>query len=248
MTEELFRDDPYLRSCDAAVTAAGDGAVVLDRTVFYATGGGQPGDHGLLRTEDGREIRIVDCVKARDDGRHLHLVGDGEQAPAVGERVRAEIDWPRRHRLMRTHTALHVLCAVVSGAVTGSAVGEGRGRLDFDIPEPTLDKQRIEDEMNRIIAENRPVRIAWISEAELAASPDLVRTLSVKPPVGEGVGQGAGEGAGEGRVRVIEIEGTDLQPCGGTHVRASGEIGPVRIGKIEKKGRHNRRVNVLLDG
>lgn len=235
MTEELFREDAYLRHCEAVVSEAAGGSVVLDRTVFYAAGGGQPGDVGVLRSGDGRTFRVTDCVKDRETGRHLHLFAEGAALPAVGERVRAKIDWDRRHRLMRSHTCLHVLCAAVPGAVTGGSVGEGRGRLDFDIPEPSLDKRWVEDEINRIIEEDRPVRVSWIGEEDLAADPALVRTMSVKPPTGQG------------RVRVVEIEATDLQPCGGTHVRSTGEIGRVRIGKVEKKGRKNRRINVLLE-
>ncbi len=235
MTEALYRDDAYLKRCEAVVTAVSDGLVVLDRTVFYAAGGGQPGDTGRLAAADGREFRVVDCVRDPADGTHFHVVADGAPLLSPGDRVVAEIDWDRRHRLMRTHTCLHLLCAVVPGAVTGGAVGESRGRLDFDLPEPTLDKERIERELNRLIAEDRPVRPSWISDDELAARPELVRTMSVKPP------------SGLGRVRCVAIEGADLQPCGGTHVRSTGEIGRVRVGKIEKKGRLNRRVAVILD-
>ena len=234
MTEELFREDGYLRSCEATVTAVDGGGIVLDRTVFYATGGGQPGDTGVLRTADGREVRIVDCVKDRESGAHLHVPADGEPALSPGDAVTAEIDWERRHRLMRMHTCLHLLCSLVPGAVTGGSVGDGKGRLDFDAPEG-LDKERLSADLNRLIAEDRAVRFSWIGDDELAAKPDLVRTMSVQPP------------SGQGRVRIIEVEGTDLQPCGGTHVRSTGEIGRVRVGKIEKKGRLNRRVNVVLD-
>lgn len=235
MTEELFREDAYLKSCEAAVTAVEGRGVVLDRTVFYPTGGGQPGDTGVLRTADGREIHIVDCVKDRETGAHLHVLADGEAALSPGDAVTAEIDWERRHRLMRIHTCLHLLCSLVPGAVTGGSVGDGKGRLDFDAPE-ALDKEQLSADLNRLIAEDRPVRFSWIGDNELAAQPDLVRTMSVKPP------------SGQGRVRVIEVDGTDLQPCGGTHVRSTGEIGAVRVGKIEKKGRLNRRVNLVLEG
>lgn len=235
MTEELFREDAYLRQCDAVVTAVTPAGVVLDRTVFYATGGGQPGDVGELRTADGRTARVVDCVKDRETGAHLHVLADDAPALSAGDAVTAEIDWEHRHRHMRMHTCLHLLCAVVPGAVTGGSVGAERSRLDFDLPEPTLDKQDIDSRINALIADDRPVTHAWISDAELEEQPELVRTMSVKPPTGQG------------RVRVIAVEGADLQPCGGTHVRSTGEIGPVHIGKIEKKGRHNRRVNVLLD-
>jgi misacylated tRNA(Ala) deacylase len=234
MTEELFREDAYLRSCDATVTGVDDGGIRLDRTVFYYTSGGQPGDTGVLRTADGREVRIVDCVKDRDTGAHLHLPAAGVATLAPGERVTAEIDWPRRHRHMRMHTCLHLLSALVPGAITGAALGDTKGRIDLDAPEP-LDKERLAADLKRVIEEDRPVRIFWISDEELAAKPELVRTMTVKPPTGQG------------RVRLIEVEGTDLQPCGGTHVRSTGEIGAVRIGKIDKKGRHNRRINVLFE-
>jgi misacylated tRNA(Ala) deacylase len=234
VTEELFRDDAYLTSCEATVTAVDGGGIRLDRTVFYYTGGGQPGDTGVLRTADGREVRIVDCVKDRESGAHLHLPADGAARLAPGDRVTAEIDWPRRHRHMRMHTCLHLLSALVPGKITGAALGDTKGRIDLDAPEP-LDKERLSADLKRVIAEDRPVRILWITDAELAAKPELVRTMTVKPPTGQG------------RVRLIEVEGTDLQPCGGTHVRSTGEIGAVRIGKIDKKGRHNRRINVLFE-
>ena len=234
MTEELFREDGYLTSCDATVTAVDEVGIRLDRTVFYYTGGGQPGDTGVLRTADGREVRIVDCVKDRETGAQLHLPAENVPQLAPGDRVAAEIDWPRRHRHMRMHTCLHLLSALVPGKITGAALGDSKARIDLDAPEP-LDKDRLQAELNRVIAEDRPVRIRWITDAELAAQPELVRTMTVQPPTGQG------------RVRLIEVEGTDLQPCGGTHVRSTGEIGAVRIGKIDKKGRHNRRINVLFE-
>jgi misacylated tRNA(Ala) deacylase len=234
MTEELFRADAYLKSCQAVVTAVSEGGIVLDRTVFYATGGGQPGDTGWLRTEDGRAVRIGACFRDPANGLHVHVPEAGAPELAPGEVVNAEIDWQRRYRLMRTHPCLHLLCAVVNGGVTGGAVGEGKGRLDFDAPEP-LSAENIESELNRLVQEDRPVRSFWISGEELDAEPNLVRTMSVKPP------------RGEGRVRLIEIDGADLQPCGGTHVLSTAEIGRVRVGKIEKKGKLNRRVNLLLE-
>lgn len=235
MTRELFREDGYLRACEATVVAASESGIVLDATVFYPEGGGQPGDTGVLCRSDGGRIAIVDTRKDRDSGVHLHLPAAGAALPSVGETVRAEIDWDRRHRLMRMHTCLHLLCAVVEGGVTGGSVGTDRGRLDFDLPDQVLDKDRIEAELNRLIAEDHPLAMRWIGDDELAANPDLVRTMSVRPP------------SGQGRVRVIEVAGVDLQPCGGTHVRSTAEVGRVRVGKIEKKGRHNRRVNLLFE-
>ena len=235
MTEELFRADPYARTCEAVVVAADEGGIELDRTVFYAKGGGQPGDTGSLLAAGGRVVPIVDTTVDRGTGRHLHVAGPGAPGLAAGDTVTAGIDWERRHRLMRMHTCLHLLCAVVHGPVTGGSVGEAKGRLDFDLPDETLDKDHITAELNRLIEEDHPVGATWITDDEMAAKPEMVRTMSVKPPMGTG------------RVRMMEVEGVDLQPCGGTHVKATGEIGRVRVGKIEKKGRHNRRVNVLFD-
>ncbi len=231
----IFRDDAYARSCAAVVVAAAPEGVRLDRTVFYPAGGGQPGDSGVLRVVGGGgAIEIVDTRKGAGPGDILHIPAPGADLPAAGASVVAEIDWERRHRLMRIHTCLHLLSAVLPYPVTGGQVGDGKGRLDFDIPEAILDKQRITDELNRLIAENHAVRSRWISDDELAAQPELVKTMSVKPP------------SGQGRVRLLEIDGVDLQPCGGTHVAATGEIGPVEVRKIEKKGRRNRRVVVAF--
>ena len=232
--EMMFQDDPYARSCAAVVADAAPEGVRLDRTVFYPAGGGQPGDSGVLRIDGGGAIEIIDTRKGAEPGDSLHIPAPGADLPTAGAEVIAEIDWERRHRLMRIHTCLHLLSAVVPYPVTGGQVGDGKGRLDFDIPEAILDKQRITDELNRLIAENHPVRRRWISDAELAAQPELVKTMSVKPP------------SGQGRVRLIEIDGVDLQPCGGTHVASTGEIGAVEVRKIEKKGRQNRRVVVAF--
>ena len=232
--ELIFRDDAYQRSCEASVVSAEESGIRLDRTVFYPMGGGQPGDSGVLRLADGGSLRIVDTRKGETPDDVLHLPEDGAALPAPGSAVTAEIDWERRHRLMRMHTCMHVLCALIEGDVTGGQVGEAKGRLDFNLPDTRLDKEALTAALNRIVAEDHPVRPRWITDAELAAKPQLVRTMSVKPP------------RGQGRVRLLEIEGVDLQPCGGTHVRRTGEIGPVAIGKIENKGRQNRRVNILF--
>ena len=232
--DAIFRTDPYTRSCEATVLRADESGIRLDRTVFYPMGGGQPGDHGVLRLADGSVIPIRDTVKGTGPDDILHLTGPGVTLPAAGAKVTAEIDWERRHRLMRMHTCLHLLCAVVPGEVTGGQVGDGKGRLDFNLPEGGLDKEAIAAALNRLIEEDHPVRPVWITDEELAAKPELVRTMSVKPPTGAG------------RVRLLEIEGVDLQPCGGTHVRRTGEIGPVQVGKIESKGRQNRRINIAF--
>lgn len=239
-TETVFRDDPYAKTCDATVVAVNDlGGIVLDRTVFYATGGGQPGDSGLLRTADGVTIEIATTVKGRDeDGGPdviVHVPAEGQPSPAPGANVSAEIDWERRHRLMRVHTCLHLLSAVLEYPVTGGQVNDGKGRLDFSIPESGLDKEAITAELNELIAGNHPVSHDWITDDELAAQPELVKTMSVQPP------------AGNGRVRLIRIEGLDLQPCGGTHVANTSEIGPVTVTKIASKGRENRRVSITLN-
>jgi misacylated tRNA(Ala) deacylase len=235
MTELLFRDDAYSRCCKARVLAADTNGVLLDRTVFYPMGGGQPGDTGSLRLSDGREIAVVDTVKGASPDDVLHKLAADSACPEIGSEVEAVIDWDRRHRLMRMHTCLHLLCAAVIGDVTGGQVGDGKGRLDFNLPEAP-DRAEIEAAINRLVAEDHPVRPRWITDDELAAKPELVRTMSVKPP------------SGQGKVRLLEIEGVDLQPCGGTHVARTGEIGPISVGKIENKGKQNRRINLALAG
>src|SRR6266436_6745386 len=224
----IFRDDAYLRSCSAIVTGADERGIRLDRTVFYPTGGGQPGDTGTLRLASGASIAIIDTLKGEGPDEVIHVPGLGTALPEPGAELVAELDWERRHRLMRMHTCLHLLCAVVPGAVTGGQVSDGRGRLDFDVPGSSLDREVIAAGLNVLIAAGHPVAPRWISDEELAARPELVRTMSVKPP------------SGAGQVRVMEIAGIDLQPCGGTHIRNTAEIGPVTIGKIENKGRQNR--------
>ena len=230
MTELLFRDDGYLRSCAAQVIAADERGVRLDRTVFYPAGGGQPGDTGVLRFASGQAIVIVDTIKGEGADEVIHVLAPGSPLPNLGAEVVAEIDWERRYRLMRMHTCLHLLCSIVPGAVTGGQVSDGRGRLDFDVPGSSLDKETLTSRLNELIAAAHPVGPRWITDAELAAQPELVRTMSVKPP------------SGAGRVRLIDISGIDLQPCGGTHIRNTSEIGPIAVTKIENKGRQNRRV------
>jgi misacylated tRNA(Ala) deacylase len=230
MSELLFRDDAYLRTCSARVIAADERGIRLDRTVFYPMGGGQPGDTGMLRLAAGPSIAIVDTVKGGLPDEVIHVPAAGSVLPEPGSELVAEIDWDRRYRLMRMHTCLHLLCSVVPGAVTGGQVADGRGRLDFDVPGSSLGKEAIASRLNALIAEGHPAGPRWITDEVLAAQPDLVRTMSVKPPTGTG------------RVRLMEISGVDLQPCGGTHVRNTAEIGPVVVAKIENKGRQNRRV------
>jgi misacylated tRNA(Ala) deacylase len=236
MTALLFRDDAYLRSCAARITGIDERGIRLDRTVFYPQGGGQPGDSGVLRLADGSSLAIVDTRKGDGIDEVLHIPAPGAALPSPESAVTAEIDWPRRYRLMRIHTCLHLLSAVVPGAVTGGQIADGKGRLDFDVPGDTLDKATIARRINELIAADHEALPRWISDEELAARPELVRTMSVKPPIGQG------------RVRLIDITGVDLQPCGGTHLRRTGEIGPVDVLKIENKGRQNRRIVVGFAG
>ena len=232
MTEELFREDAYLRQCAARVMATDVGWVALDRTVFYAQGGGQPGDSGVLRLPDGRSLAVTGTRRG-DAGAILHLA-DVAEGLEPGTEVEAAIDWERRYRLMRMHSCLHLLCRAVDAPVTGGQVDDGKGRLDFDLPEAVLDRVQLTTRLAAWIAEDRPIRASWIEEGELDGRPELVRTMSVKPP------------RGQGRVRLVEIEGLDLQACGGTHVGSTAEIGRVEVTRIEKKGRLNRRVVVQL--
>jgi misacylated tRNA(Ala) deacylase len=234
-TDCLFREDAYLKSCAATVRELTDrGGIVLDRTVLYATSGGQPGDRGTLRTAAGVGIPLATAVYT-DPGKTIiaHVPAEGVAArPAVGDNVTIEIDWELRYRRMRMHTALHLLSAVLAYPVTGGSVGEDDSRLDFDIPEAGLDKDEITKKLAEMIATDAEVSTRWIADAELEANPGLVKTMSVKPPMGTG------------RVRLVEIKGLDLQPCGGTHVRRTSEIGAVRVTQIEKKGKQNRRVRL----
>jgi len=232
MTEELFREDATLRDCSARVLALADGGVILDRTVFYPLGGGQAGDAGALMLADGRRVAVVDTRKSKEHpGAVLHLLAPGTDASMLlpGTPVTAQIDWDRRFRHMRFHTTTHLLCALVPHAVDGCSITADYARLDFHMSEP-LDKEVLTAGIARLVAEAHPVRHRWISEAELDANPGLVRSMSVQPP------------RGLGRIRVLEIDGVDLQPCGGTHVGNTAEIGAVVVTKIEKKSAMTRRV------
>ncbi|MDJ0794070.1 MAG: alanyl-tRNA editing protein [Woeseiaceae bacterium] len=231
MTTELFRDDSYLKSCSATVTDTGEQCVFVDQTVFYPLGGGQPGDTGTLRWVGG-DVRIVDTRYV--DGDIGHIVEDGAAIPAAGTDVELAIDWDRRYRHMRMHTAMHLLGSILLYPVTGGNISAEKSRLDFDM-EDTVDKDAVGESLSRLVDEDHPVSCRWISEEELDANPELVRTMSVQPP------------RGKGSIRLLEIAGVDLQPCGGTHLRSTAEVGAVRIGKVEKKGRQNRRVNIHLD-
>ena len=233
MTELLFRADAYLTECDARVTGlTPEGGIIVDRSVFYPTGGGQPGDSGRI-TWSGGGLAIATAVKV--EGGSVALVpAEPRPLPRVGSEVRLVLDWDRRHRHMRVHTALHLLSVVIPLPVTGGQIGVDRGRLDFDMPDPPADVALLEAALNRLIDRDLAVTDDWITDAELLANPGLVKTMSVHPPIGQG------------RVRLVRIAGIDLQPCGGTHVARTGEVGRVAIGKIEKKGRVNRRVTLEL--
>tara|TARA_B100001245_G_scaffold95879_1_gene69606 strand:- start:1536 stop:2249 length:714 start_codon:yes stop_codon:yes gene_type:complete len=234
ITDELFRRDGYLKECNAVVVTAYDGVIVTDQTVFYPEGGGQPGDTGWIMGTDGREFVVTDTQKDAETGEQQHRLSTDFDLPTVGETVTLKLDWERRYRLMRMHSCMHMLCAAIPAPVTGGSIQDGRGRLDFDLPDP-VDKEEVTDRLNALIAQDSSMQMRWISDEELADKPELVRTMSVKPPTGSG------------QVRIVEFEGIDLQPCGGTHVASTGEIGRVRVRKIEKKGRQNRRVIVVFD-
>jgi len=237
MTTLLFRDDAYLRDCDAAVLSVNErGGIVLDRTVFYATAGGQPGDKGRIAW-DGGEAVIATTVY--DDAKNVvHVPADGQPLPPVGARVKAALDWDNRYRNMRAHTLMHLLCASVPFPVTGGAITEDGGRIDFDIPEGQIpDKAALAERINRLITEDHAVSFRWITDEEMDANQHLIRTMSVKPP------------RGAGRVRLVLIgEGgqVDLQPCGGTHLSSTAAIGPIAVGKIENKGKINRRIRLVF--
>jgi misacylated tRNA(Ala) deacylase len=232
MTEELFREDSYLKECDATVVAVDDGALILDRTVFYPLGGGQPGDTGTI-SWDGGSAAVVD-TRYGEGGTIRHVLEEGAATPDPGAAVHGTLDWDRRYRHMRMHTAMHLLGSVLPYGVTGGNISTEKSRLDFDMAD-TVDKESVGAALAELVAGNHPVSHRWISEEELDAQPELVRTMSVQPP------------RGKGSIRLLEIEGVDLQPCGGTHLKSTGEVGAVRIGKVENKGKHNRRFNIHLD-
>jgi misacylated tRNA(Ala) deacylase len=239
MTEQLYRTDAYLRDCTARVLAVNErGGIVLDRTVFYAAAGGQPGDKGTLEIEGGGACPIATTVYDADKATIVHVAPAGGPLPAPGQAVRALLDWDTRNKLMRMHTCLHLLCVLVKFPVTGGQIGAEESRLDFDIEDAAaVDKDQLTAGLNELIAANHAVSERWITDADLDANPQLVRTMSVKPP------------KGSGKVRLVAIGengSVDLQPCGGTHVKATGEIGRVAVSKIEKKGKLNRRIRVVF--
>lgn len=238
MTDKAFLEDAYMHTCEARVIEINDrGGIVLDRTNFYATSGGQPGDMGALEVEGLGEIPIATAVYGDDRTQIVHVPAEGSPLPGPGDTVLCKLNWDQRHRHMRMHTCLHLLCSVLHYPVTGGSIGADTSRLDFDIAEAGhADKEQITEQLNRLIMEDHRVTDRWITDEELLAQPDLVRTMAVKPPMGSG------------RVRLVEIGGgdVDLQPCGGTHVGSTAEIGAVIVQKIEKKGRQNRRVRIAF--
>ncbi|MGX1497207.1 alanyl-tRNA editing protein [Roseibium aggregatum] len=236
MTTPLFRDDAYLRTCEAEVIGVNErGGIVLDRTVFYATGGGQPGDSGALELEDGTKLEIATAVYEEDKKTIVHVPSEGQNLPGTGSRVTAHIDWARRYRLMRMHTALHLLSVALPFPVTGGQIGDPEGRLDFDMGDETIDRDALVEKLNALASGDHEVTTQWITDEELDANPGLVKTMSVKPP------------RGSGKVRLVRIgSDVDLQPCGGTHVTRTSEIGVLDLGKIENKGKQNRRVRIRL--
>ncbi len=233
MTQELFREDGYLKQCNARVVACEENKVALDQTVFYPMGGGQPGDTGVLKRENGESVTVVDTIKDRDSGQIWHILEPGSSLN-VDENISAEIDWDRRYKIMRLHSCMHMLCAIIPVPVTGGSIrDEGTARLDFDLPEPP-DKVALNERLNELTSSDHPMSLSWISDEEMLEQADLVRTMSVQPPMGSG------------RVRLVNFDQVDLQPCGGTHVANSNEIGAVNIQSIKKKGKLNRRITVAL--
>jgi misacylated tRNA(Ala) deacylase len=236
MTELLFRDDAYLKTATARVVAVQDGAVTLDRTIFYPLGGGQPGDTGFLIRDNGDRLAVIDTRKGVEPGAVAHRIAPGPAMPEVGEAVGLEIDWDRRYAHMRLHTALHVMSCVVVAPVTGGNISADKGRLDFDIDLALLDADRIAGGTNELIARAVPTETVWITDEELDARPELVKTMSVQPP------------RGAGRIRLLRIPDIDLQPCGGTHVANIAEIGGITVLRIRNEGRRNKRVEIALKG
>lgn len=237
MTAKLFLEDSYQTSFDAVVTAVGENGVQFDKTIFYATSGGQPGDTGSLHISN-QNIPVMTTKKGEGLEDIWHVLPEGTSLN-IGDKIKGEIDWATRHKHMRMHTCLHLLCSMIVGNVTGGSIGAEKGRLDFDLPSGLLDKDALNEKLKELIAQDHPVTTEWITDAELDANPQLIRTMSVKPP------------SGGGRIRLVRI-GTkdntvDLQPCGGTHVKSTGEIGAVSIIKIENKGKQNRRLSVVFE-
>ena len=252
MTRDLYRKDSYLKHCDATITAITELGVETDQSVFYPLGGGQLGDTGVMLLKDGTRLIVGDTRKDRESGRQFHVVDNPDAEPSdantsaetaqltsnilsVGDIVTLELDWKRRYNMMRFHTCLHMLCSLIDAPVTSGSIQVDRARLDFDLKDP-IDKDPITDALNELIERDIPMSSRYITDAELDAQPELVRTMSVQPPRNA-----------EGTIRLVEFAGVDLQPCGGTHVASTAEIGRVLVKKIEKKGKQNRRITIVFD-
>lgn len=232
-TTLLFRDDSYLSTAEAKVVGINErGGIILDRTVFYATGGGQPGDIGTLERDDGSMVKIATAVYGDNKSEIVHVPAEGSALPSLGETIVQHLDWATRHRHMRIHTGLHLLTVALPFPVSGGRIGAEEGHLDFDIDGAVPAKEGIEERLNALAGADHPVSTEWISDEELLANPGLVKTMSVMPPMGSG------------RVRLVRIGDIDLQPCGGTHVQSTAEIGGLVVAKIENKGKQNRRVRI----
>lgn len=234
-TEALFRDNAYLKSAEAVVVAVDGRGILLDRTVFYATSGGQPGDTGFLVRADGSRVPIAATVTGETKDEIVHRPAEGATPPAVGETVTAEIDWERRLRLMRMHAACHLLTVVCPYPITGASVGEEESRVDFDIPDAGVTREDVSERLMELVRADHPIFTRWITDEELSANPSLVKSKNVCPPLGSG------------RIRLVcigEDGAIDTQPCGGTHVASTADVGEIHIGKIEKKGRENRRFRI----
>lgn len=234
MTRELFREDSYLKTCEATIKAITEAGIETDQSVFYPLGGGQLGDTGTLITSDGTRQTISDTRKDRETGTQYHIVEPNDTL-VVGDTVTLELDWDRRYRIMRFHSCLHMLCSLIDAPVTSGSIQVDRARLDFDLKDP-IDKDPITQALNDLVTRDVRMSTRWITDAELDAQPELVRTMSVQPPRNA-----------QGTIRLVEFEGVDLQPCGGTHVASTAEIGAVRVKKIEKKGKQNRRIIIAFD-
>lgn len=235
LTEEVFRTDSYIKECQASILSVNNlGGIILDRTNFYPTGGGQPGDSGVLRLEDGSEITIATTVKGNGNENVVHVPAENQELPPAGTKVVAVIDWDRRYNHMQMHTALHLICNVVPAGVTGNQIGTAKSRMDFDMGDEKLNKEDISEAVNALIDANHPTKVDYISDEELDARPEIIPTMSVAPP------------RGSGRIRLMKIGDIDLQPCGGTHVSRTGEIKHIRVTKIESKGKRNRRVSIAF--
>lgn len=235
-TDALFREDAYLSTVEAVVVAVNEaGGIILDQTNFYATSGGQPGDTGYFERSDGSQIAIAATITGETKSEIIHLPADNQPAPHIGEKLVLHIDWDRRYKLMRMHTACHLLSVVCPFPITGAAVGEDESRVDFDLPDASYTKELVTEKMMALVAQNAPISIRWITDEELLANPDQVKSKNVRPPIGSG------------RIRLVVIGedgAVDSQPCGGTHVSETQEVGTIHIGKIEKKGKENRRFRI----